>query len=291
MRRGTRRAPLPRRRMRRPPCNWAAVAHGVKRPRDARIVDLAGPWLLCDRARQRPELRRSTVGTCDTIRSIPLADLHMIEVEVQTQLRPIDRRDQRQGIFDAREGNARVVDRQIQVLEHEGDAVVGAEVGDPVQRVARFEPHRAGDDLTGRDGKTTLAEAGSVEIEAGDVGRLPTSIDCRAVDSSSSRLRRRQGARGCIRSSKKRQLRTSRAWRGRGPANSRYRPGIRVPSGASDASPSVCPATASRRRRTDEGLDHVRPSMKVQSLREDSPPPNDGAPERSCTRVQQALLT
>ncbi len=65
-----------------------------------------------------------------------------------------------------------MVDGQVQVLEHEGDAALGAKVGDPVQRVARLEPHRSRHDLAGRNRKSAFAEAGAVKVEAGDIQAL-----------------------------------------------------------------------------------------------------------------------
>jgi hypothetical protein len=65
-----------------------------------------------------------------------------------------------------------VIDRQVQVLDHECGAVLGAQIGDAGKRIARLEPHCAGHNLARGDGQSAFAEAGPVRVQPRDIEAL-----------------------------------------------------------------------------------------------------------------------
>ena len=77
-------------------------------------------------------MRRTLV---DQLNEVSLADLIMVDVQHQPQMRAIHRGDQRQRVFSLRERRTGVINGCIEVLEAEGHALPLAELGNPIERV------------------------------------------------------------------------------------------------------------------------------------------------------------
>src|SRR4029078_6025871 len=66
-----------------------AIPHVAKRPRDDRVVDLAGFLLLAARHVGNLDLADPRQAPARYFDQIPLPDLHMIEVEIEPQARMV----------------------------------------------------------------------------------------------------------------------------------------------------------------------------------------------------------
>ena len=162
-------------------------------------ADRAGVPISLNAARSRnSRSRRSEVPSAghvgDLNRPNPWQTLPHDEIKfpspIRTWQRSTFRRDSGRSTYDTNASvssifanGTSVVDAEVQVLEHEGDAALGAKVGDPAQRVARLEPHRSRHDLARRDRNSAFAEPGAVKIEAGDIQALADLDRLRAVAS------------------------------------------------------------------------------------------------------------
>ena len=65
-------------------------------------------------------------------------------------------------------------------------SVLLGEVGDAVERVARLEPHRAGDRFAGRDRQAAIAQASAMQVEPRDAEALADRRSSRFAVASSS---------------------------------------------------------------------------------------------------------
>ena len=112
----------------------------------------------------------------------------MIDVEVHNAVPPVDTTTRSANVSSTRaNGTPRVVDGLVQVLDHERDAALGAEIGDALERVARFQPHRRRSRLrraspAGRLRRGRFRE----DLDWRRSGACRPRRDCRAVASSSS---------------------------------------------------------------------------------------------------------
>ena len=77
-----------------------------------------------------------------------------------------------------------MVDREVEVLEHEGDAVLGAEIGDRL-RVSRALSHIGPVTVARGYGKSAFAESRAMKVEPGDVQAFADVDRLRAVASNS----------------------------------------------------------------------------------------------------------
>ena len=96
---------------------------------------------------------------------VPLADLGVVEVQVQPQVRAVDRPGQRQGVGGTRERRAGVVDGEVEVLQREHPSGARAELGHAAQGVGRREPHRRRHHLDGPHRQALVVEPGAVQVQ------------------------------------------------------------------------------------------------------------------------------
>ena len=143
----------------------AAVAESGERVRDGRVVDLARAGFAAARHVGDLDLADPGCRATHQLDQVPLADLRVIEVEIQPQRRAADPLDQGQRVGGTREGHTGVVDRGVEVLEHEGDARALAELGDPAECAPDGEPHGAGYLVDRLHRQAALAEAGAVQVQ------------------------------------------------------------------------------------------------------------------------------
>jgi hypothetical protein len=75
----------------------------------------------------------------------------------------------------------RVVDGQVEVLQHEDHPLALAELGDPREGLPRLEPVGAGHGIEGTTGSPMRAETGAVQVEDRAAEPCATGIERSAV--------------------------------------------------------------------------------------------------------------
>ena len=132
----------------------------------ARVADLPGARLAPARDVGHLHLGDPGQGCAAELDEVPLADLRVVEVEVEPQVRRVDAAHEVEGVGGLRERGARVVDSGVEVLEHEGDALALAELGDAAQAATGGVPHRRRHLVGGHDRKPAVVEPGAVQVQA-----------------------------------------------------------------------------------------------------------------------------
>ena len=152
------------------PAAKASIATGPRYPMSFSARAMAGKLISPVPGSQRPGTSATWTladpGQAPAAPSdeVALPELRVIEVEIDPQLVPVDRRDQCKHVGRGTERAARMVGR-VQVLEREGHAHFRPEIGDTLERVAGLQPHRAGDGHGRNKRNPAVAQSGSVQIE------------------------------------------------------------------------------------------------------------------------------
>src|SRR5690242_5545308 len=97
----------------------AGVAEPVQGGGDGRVVDLAGAGLAAAGDVGDLDLADEREGALDELEEVSLADLRVVEVQVEAQVGVVDGLDEGECVRSRGEGNAGVIHRRVEVLERE----------------------------------------------------------------------------------------------------------------------------------------------------------------------------
>ena len=132
---------------------------------DRRVVDLPGAGLAPAGYVGHLDLTYPGQRLAHQLDQVPLTDLGVVEVEIHPQMWTVDGPDQRHRVRCVAERRARVVDRDVEVLQGEHDVVALPQVGDLDQRRLSRQPHLAGDHVHRADREALPVQAGAVQVQ------------------------------------------------------------------------------------------------------------------------------
>ena len=150
---------------RRLPCPPAPILKIKKRTRDRGVVDLARSGLTSAGIVSHLNLTDPGQAFVAPADQVAFADLRVIEIQIDAQLRAVNRRHQGQNVFGRSERTTGMV-QLVEVFQREDHAFLLGQITNAVQRIARLQPHLAGHDVMLPDWYAAFTQTRSVQIQA-----------------------------------------------------------------------------------------------------------------------------
>ena len=146
----------------------ALIADIAKCLCNARIVDLSGSRLATARNVGNLDLTDVRRTCVDQLNEVSFADLGVVDVQHQPQVRIVDGCDQRERVGSLRKRRTRMINSGVEVLQAEDHSLALTKRGDPGQGVFCCQPHLTGDHFDRLYRETPAVQARAMQVESRD---------------------------------------------------------------------------------------------------------------------------